>query len=182
MGLQMPSYPYMNGGRGGKRVDSVPPNGGVPGSYPAFMSEQYWDPFRVEYGILTGEFYGVGTLPDAHYAAVLSSAYNDYTRDHLPDRDDRFRGSITIPKQQPLLAAIEIDLAAEDRRFVQMLVPGGTEKPYGNPIYEPIFEACGPIPYSRFISATRNKASIRHRRRQATSLITSSRAQAVLKG
>ncbi|GAA3406786.1 amidohydrolase family protein [Paenibacillus hodogayensis] len=141
-GLLLPSYPYMNGGKGGRRVDANPPNGGAPGTDLDFMREHYLDPFHVEYGILTGEFYSLGSHPDAHYAAALASAYNDYTRDHWLDKDDRLRGSITIPKQHPLLAAKEIDRVGDDRRFVQVLVPGGSEKPYGNAIYEPIFEAC----------------------------------------
>ena len=141
-GLLLPNYPYMNGGQGGRRVDSRPPGGGPPGSDLDFMREQYLDLFQVKYGILTGEFYGVGCVPDVHYAAVLSTAYNEYTKEHWLDRDDRLRGSITIPKQHPILAAKEIDRAAKDPRFVQVLVPGGAEKPYGNPIYDPIFEAC----------------------------------------
>lgn len=141
-GLMIPGYPYMNGGRGGRRVDSVPPNGGPPGSDLAFMSEQYLDPFHVDYGILTGEFYSIGCMPDVRSAAVLSSAYNDYTRDHWLSEDDRLRGSIVIPKQNPLMSAKEIDRLGPDKRFVQVLVSGGAEKPYGDPIYEPIFEAC----------------------------------------
>jgi len=141
-GLMFPSYPYMNGGKGGRRVDANPPNGGAPGTDLDFMKKHYLDPFHVDYAILTGEFYSVGLLPDAHYAAILSTAYNEYTRDHWLDKDDRLRGSITIPKQHPIWAAKEIDRVGADPRFVQVLVPGGTEKPYGNPIYEPIFEAC----------------------------------------
>jgi predicted TIM-barrel fold metal-dependent hydrolase len=141
-GMLIPNYPYMNGGKGGRRVDAKPPGGGSPGSDLPFMSEQYFEPFNVKYAILTGEFYSISSMPDVHYAAALASAYNDYTRDHWLDKDSRLRGSINIPKQHPTLAAKEIDRVAADRRFVQVLVPGGAEKPYGNPIYEPIFEAC----------------------------------------
>ncbi|NHN32701.1 amidohydrolase family protein [Paenibacillus agricola] len=85
-----------------------------------------------------------GTLPDPNYAAALCSAYNDYTKEHWLDKDDRLRGSINIPKQHPGLAVKEIDRLASvpGHRFVQVLVPGGAEKPYGNLMYEPIFEAC----------------------------------------
>lgn len=141
-GTTIPNYPYMNGGRGGRRVDATPPGGGTAGSDPRFMAEQYLDPFQVDYAILTGEFYSLGTHPDALYAATLARAYNEYTREHWLDVDDRFRGSVTIAKQVPSLAAQEIDRVAQDRRFVQVLATGGAEQPYGHPIYEPIIAAC----------------------------------------
>src|SRR4029079_1684453 len=58
----------------------------------------------------------------------------------------RLRASILCPAQDPRAAAAEIRRMAEDERFVQVLLCGGADRPYGGPRYLPIFEAaaeCG---------------------------------------
>ena len=67
-------------------------------------------------------------------------------RDHWLDRRAAAARSILCPAQDPLAAAAEIRRAAEDRASSTCCSPGGSERPYGEPRYLPIFEAaaeCG---------------------------------------
>jgi predicted TIM-barrel fold metal-dependent hydrolase len=140
--MQLPTFPMMNGGLHGRRVDSFPEGGGPAGSDLAFMQKQYLDPAGVRYGILTGEFSWNTTTPDFNYAAALCSAYNDWTIEHWVDKDERLKGSIVIPIQDPVLAVKEIRRLGNHAGMVQVLVPGGARMPYGQRHYHPIFEAC----------------------------------------
>jgi predicted TIM-barrel fold metal-dependent hydrolase len=106
------------------------------------MNKHYLDPYHVEYAVLTGQSYGHQNIPDADYAAALCRAYNDYNLEHWLNKDERLLGSIFIPKQEPNLAAQEIDRVGEQDKMVQVLVTSGAEKPYGNRYYYPIYEAC----------------------------------------
>jgi len=142
-GWRLPGSLYLNGGTNvGQRADSVPPNGGFPGSDLDFMRSQYLDPFNVEYGILTGSDYSCQATPDADYAAAICSAINEYTLEQWIAKDSRLKGSIIIPKQDPLLAVKEIHRFGPHTDMVQVIVASGAEKPYGNRFYHPIYEAC----------------------------------------
>jgi uncharacterized protein len=46
-----------------------------------------------------------------------------------------------VPAQDPAAAAAEIRRVAPDPRFASVLLVGGSERPYGEPRYLPIFEA-----------------------------------------
>jgi predicted TIM-barrel fold metal-dependent hydrolase len=141
-GMQLPSFPFMNGGIYGRRVDSFPSDGTPPGSNLEMMSSQYLTPYHVRYGILTGEFSNITTTPDVHYAAALCSAYNDWTLEHMVAKDDRLRASLQIPMQDPQLAVKEIKRLENHPRVVQTYVNAGSRMPYGQRYYHPIYEAC----------------------------------------
>jgi predicted TIM-barrel fold metal-dependent hydrolase len=51
-------------------------------------------------------------------------------------------GSIVIAPQDPQLAAKEIRRLGHHPRMVQVLASQGSVKPYGDPFYHPIYEAC----------------------------------------
>ncbi len=85
-------------------------------------------------------------MPSAYRAAALARAHNDWLRERWLDADSRLRASIICPAQDPPAAADEIRRCAGDERFVQVLLCGGSERPYGEPRYLPLFEAaaeCG---------------------------------------
>jgi predicted TIM-barrel fold metal-dependent hydrolase len=133
---------HFNGGVGGRMLDSFPPDGRPAGSDLAFMQSQHLDPHHVEYGILTGDGYGVTSMPYHPYAAAISSATNDYTIEHWLSQDSRLKGSINIPRNAPLLAVKEIERVGGRSDMVQVLVSNGARFPYGNEVYDPIYEAC----------------------------------------
>ncbi|TBL74531.1 amidohydrolase family protein [Paenibacillus thalictri] len=141
-GNALPGGMHFNGGVGGRMVDSFPPEGGPAGSSLSYMQRHHLDPNHVEYGILTGEGSGMHNTINHDYAAALCSAVNDYTIEHWLSQDSRLKGSVMIPKQDPLLSAKEIDRVGGRSDFAQVLVSNGAIFPYGNRYYYPIYEAC----------------------------------------
>jgi predicted TIM-barrel fold metal-dependent hydrolase len=122
-----------------------------PGHFPAAEVEsirrEVLDRYGTEIGILTGDDgVTVSLMGSAYRAAAFARAHNDWMRECWLEREPRLRGSILVPAQDPLAAAEEIRRCAADERFVQVLLVGGSERPYGDPRYLPILEAaveCG---------------------------------------
>jgi predicted TIM-barrel fold metal-dependent hydrolase len=124
----------------GYRLDSWP-EGGFPGSDPELARRQLLDEHAVDYAILIplqGHGYGA---EGADFGAALCSAVNDAVREDWLDLEPRLRSSICITHETPSLAVAEIERHAGDPRFVQVLLPTGTESPLGDRKYWPIFEA-----------------------------------------
>ncbi len=93
-------------------------------------------------GVLNGDdAVLVSLIPSPYRAAELARAHNEWLRERWLDAEPRLRASILCPAQDPQAAAAEIRRAAEDERFVQVLLCGGADRPYGEPRYLPIFEA-----------------------------------------
>lgn len=63
------------------------------------------------------------TNRNPYYEAAIASAVNDWIRTEWLDRDDRLRGSLTIPTLDTDAAVKEIDRLGGDKRFVQVLLP-----------------------------------------------------------
>ena len=119
----------------------------VPGSDAASVARDLLDPSGAEIGVLNADdAILVSLMPSAYRAAALARAHNDWLRERWLDADARLRASIICPAQDPRAAAEEIRRSAADERFVQVLLCGGAERPYGEPRYLPVFEAaaeCG---------------------------------------
>ncbi len=128
------------------RQDVVEPDA-VPGSDAAAVARDLLDPTGAEIGVLNADdAILVSLMPSAYRAAALARAHNDWLRERWLDADPRLRASIICPAQDPRAAAEEIRRCAGDERFVQVLLCGGSERPYGDPRYLPLFEAaaeCG---------------------------------------
>ena len=84
-------------------------------------------------------------MPSPYRAAALARAHNEWIRERWLDDEPRLRGAIVCPAQDPETAAAEIRRVGQDERFVQVLLPGGAERPYGEPRYLPIFEAAAEL-------------------------------------
>ena len=126
-----------------KRTDATPPSGEAAGSDYAFMREQLLDRFEIDVAILTGEeAIEVSTLANPYYAQALATAYNDWLVDTWLPRDPRLRGSLVVAPQNPELAAAEIRRLGGHPGIVQVLVSTGAQRPYGDPFYHPIWDAC----------------------------------------
>ncbi|MBD2845956.1 amidohydrolase [Paenibacillus sp. IB182496] len=144
-GMRLPSQGamYLNGAKGGRMQEQQFPNDGKTSSILEHFRREHLDKYNIAHAILTGiGDYGINTTPDPDYAAALCRASNDYGIDHFVSQDPRVKSSIMIPKQDPLLAAQEIDRVGDHPGLVQVIVSNGAEKPYGNRFYYPIYEAC----------------------------------------
>jgi uncharacterized protein len=120
---------------------------GVPGGDAASVARELLDPTGTEIGVLNADdAITVSLIPSPYRAAAFARAHNDWIRERWLDADPRLRGGILVPAQDPPAAAAEIRRVAEDGRFVHVVLVGGSERPYGEPRYLPIFEAateCG---------------------------------------
>jgi predicted TIM-barrel fold metal-dependent hydrolase len=85
--------------------------------------------------------YPVQKLFDPHMAAAFASATNDFLACEVLDRDPRLRGSVLISPYDIASAVDEIRRRAADPRFVQVIMLASAELPYGNPFYDPIWNA-----------------------------------------
>lgn len=110
------------------------------GSSPADLARRVLDPWGTETALLVCSYASEAVKnPDA--AVVLSRAVNTWLQQEWLDREPRLRGSIVVPAGQPQLAADEVDRVADDRRFVQVLLPVRSFAPYGNRLWLPLLEA-----------------------------------------
>jgi len=85
--------------------------------------------------------FGLEGLRNLDYASALAGAVNDWLAAEWLDRDPRLRASLLVKAEDPAGAAREIGRRAADPRFVQVLLPARSERPYGDPSYLPVLEA-----------------------------------------
>jgi predicted TIM-barrel fold metal-dependent hydrolase len=129
-----------------KRADAEPRPGAPAGSDFEFMRTQLLDRYRLDYAILTGEeAIEVSTLANPYYAQALACAHNDWLVEEWLPRDPRLKGSIVVAPQDPAGAAAEIRRLGAHPDIVQVLVSTGSPRPYGDPFYHPIWDACAEV-------------------------------------
>jgi len=116
------------------------PAKGRPGSDLALMQRHVLDGFGSAAGICNCLHVAQIVFGD-DLAAAMCTALNKWLAAEWLDRDPRLRASIVVPIQNPQLAAAEIERWAADRRFVQVLLPGTSDMPYGRRYYWPIYAA-----------------------------------------
>lgn len=116
------------------------PASGPPGSDLELLRAQALDAQDAEYAILNCA-YAVDGIRNPYGAAAIASAVNDWLIAEWLDKEPRLRASLVVPSQYPDLAVQEIDRVGSHPGFVQVFMPGHSERPYGNRRYFPIFEA-----------------------------------------
>ncbi len=129
------------------------PNGG--GMVPLIPGFPYHNPFGDKRGELDRSLPGIAravlcydTLmqapaePNPYMALEVVRAANRWTAERWLDQDDRLRALILAPNQQPDAAAAEVRAVGRDERFVGVLMgSNGLSKPFGHPLYHPIYAA-----------------------------------------
>ncbi|TAK26100.1 MAG: amidohydrolase [Chloroflexota bacterium] len=120
------------------RAGTQPPGGGPAGSDIETTCRQALA--GVEFAILNN-VYSVDSVHNPDSAMAMARSVNDWTATEWLPRDARLRASMTVPIQQPTIAAEEIARAGGRDRFVQVLLPARTRIPLGNRVYHPIYEA-----------------------------------------
>jgi len=142
---------------GFRRADLEPAAGLSAGADYAMMKRELLDKFDLEYAILTGEeIIDVSTLANPHYAAAIASANNEYTIEEWLSQDTRLKGSLAIAPQDPTTAAAEIRRRGDHPDMVQVMVSSAARRPYGDPFYDPIWEAAAEmdIPVAMHLGGT----------------------------
>lgn len=98
------------------------------------------DRWNVDYAI-GNCLYGAHMALSEDIGVAFATAVNKWMVDTWLDPEPRMRASIVVAPQNPERAAYEIDRCAEDRRFVQVLLPAMVEAPLGQRRFWPIYEA-----------------------------------------
>jgi len=123
------------------RLDAVPPSGGPAGSDPEFAREQLLDEYGVAAAIINNIGLGSGNIPLA-LEVELARATNDYNLETWLGSDPRWLASINVAAGEPQAAVREIVRCIEQsHRYAQVLLDTHTERPPGNSMYWPIYEA-----------------------------------------
>ncbi len=107
------------------------------------MRDRHLDPNGIDAAILNSdEPLELSTLGNGHYAQALASAYNDWVLDAWVAKDPRLFASIVVAPQDPPTAVAEIRRLGGHPRMVQVIASSCSARPYGDPFYHPIHEAC----------------------------------------
>lgn len=104
------------------------------------MQTQLLDPFNVGIAICS-VLNGASSFFNSYFGAAACKATNEWLKANWLDKDERLRGSIMVPIQEPDLAAEEIERLAGDKRFVQVIMPASGDMPFGRRHYWPIYRA-----------------------------------------
>lgn len=135
---------FFNNPGNGNRLDSLPPGGGGSATDPDFLRQQHLNEYDVEHAILMPRAF-VNHHPDPDYATAVAAAYNDWLAETWLGEynpDGAFKGSISIAPQDPEAAAKEIDRWAGHPHYVQVMTDSGSQAPFGQKRFHPIYEAC----------------------------------------
>jgi predicted TIM-barrel fold metal-dependent hydrolase len=134
-----PTYTTLDGG---SRADSYPEQGDI-GSDPALVEQQLFIETKTDYAIVLPLSYR-GFSADPALDTALSGAVNQWLADTwLTEHNDanRYVGSITVSVEDPVGAAREIEKWADHPGFRQVQVGHYGPRPFGHPMYDPIWEA-----------------------------------------
>jgi predicted TIM-barrel fold metal-dependent hydrolase len=127
-----------------KRGDAFPGDGAPPGSSYEMMCAQWLDPFPVERGVLSYDIGTSGGVPNPLLATALTRAANDWSLAEWIDRyqDPRLYTACLVPTQIIEDGVAEVNRLADNPRIVEaLMVSNGMSKPFGHPVYHPIYAA-----------------------------------------
>ena len=117
------------------------------GSDPERTIAQVFAGGRVERAVLSydrGMF--IPSVPNTYRAEALVRAMNDWTIERWFPADPRLYGLVIVANQTPAEAAAEIRRAGAHERMVGVLMAAnGLGKPFGHPVYHPIYAAAAEL-------------------------------------
>ena len=125
------------------RQDALPQTG-TPGGDLELMREQLLDFFDVRQAILS-PLEVLGWPSYGEESGAFIRALNDWMIDEWLERDPRLYGAISIPVEDGARAAKEIARAAENPRFMTILMTMVTREGFGHPKYWPIYEVASDL-------------------------------------
>ncbi len=116
------------------------PASGRPGSTLAAVQREALDGFGTSIAIANC-LYGIQLFFSEDMAAAFARGLNAWIAAEWLDKEPRLRASIVVPMQNPELAVDEIERWAGDKRFVQVLLLVGGDRPLGKRANWPIYAA-----------------------------------------
>jgi uncharacterized protein len=139
-----------------KRLDTFPPGGGPPASDYETLAKQLLDLHNIERCVLIFENELMPAVSNPDYSLALLAAAHDWNRDTwLSLDDDRLYSVVMVPTQLPEQGAAEIRRVGQDPKIVAALLSfNGQNRPYGHPVYRPIFEAAQELDLPVIMHAT----------------------------
>jgi uncharacterized protein len=110
----------------GLRLDAEPPNGGPPGSDPAYAIEQWLDPYGIAAAVLIPIQAGI-VIPwgDERTGVEFLSALNAHLIEEWVEHDARYRLTISVSPYDVPAAVAEIERYADTEGVVGVFVPHG---------------------------------------------------------
>jgi predicted TIM-barrel fold metal-dependent hydrolase len=122
------------------RDDLIRVDGHPLGSTLASVQHHVLEGLNLSHAII-GCDYGVESVRNPDAAVALSRAVNDWQLAEWLEPEPRLRSAITVPSQQPALAASEIHRVGDHPAFVAVYLPVRSAVPYGNRMWWPVFQA-----------------------------------------
>jgi len=127
---------------GGGRKDAYPKHGDI-GSDPELCGRQLFVDDPIDYAILLPWSFR-GFTVDPSLDTALAAAVNTWLADTWLSKynaENRYVGSISIAIDDPVAAAREIEKWAGHPGFRQVMIGHYGPRPFGHPMYDPIWEA-----------------------------------------
>jgi predicted TIM-barrel fold metal-dependent hydrolase len=159
------AYAHPRGGVN-KRLETFPADGSPAASDYGLLKEQLLDRFHVERAILAYDLISShAALPNPEFANALIRAINDWVVEGwLSINDDRLCGVVFIPVETPDVGAAEIRRMARHARVAEARLPWTLGKPFGHPIYDPIYKAAveNGLPVSLHIHGGESQGGLAH--------------------
>jgi uncharacterized protein len=133
--------PFLDG-KSGRRLDSFPTDGGLPGSDYPTLCQQLVDSYPIVRGLLAHDIGGYGTHTNPHFAEAICSAANDWNIDTWLTLDDRLHSEVVVSVATPEGAAKEIKRVGGHEKFDAVLIGGNpVGVPLGSAVFDPIYKA-----------------------------------------
>ena len=103
-----------------------------------FTVREHLDRYDIDVAILTGQMvYPTVGMTNLDYAAAICRAHNDWTLEHWAAKDPRFRVTLAVGPNDPVLAVEEIERLGDHPAVVGVMLPAGGRHPYGNRVLSP---------------------------------------------
>jgi len=128
-----------------RRRDAVTPDGVDVSASPEVLERNFLAPNGIDWGLLNLDEVTFALSPEPDYAAAIATAVNDVLREEWLPGSQRLRASIVVSPRDPIAAAKEIRRCADHSGFVQVLMPSAAAFPYGNRMYDPIYDAANEV-------------------------------------
>jgi uncharacterized protein len=124
------------------RIEALPPDGSRPGSDYALLQRMLLNQYPYYRAMLTHQIGEYGAHLNHYYARAVCTAANDWNLDHWADLDERLYTVVVTPSAEPEMAAAEVRrIGGHPKVAAVLLCANALGRPYGDPVYHPIYEA-----------------------------------------